>query len=429
MHENKAYKKAYESLCLSLRDRNWKALEQILESPSGRDVASHLEVHQRRVIWQHALSTKSLMESWMLEVVVEVLQQSLMEPVYVGKDYSIPVYIALTQEGIPKHLLMRMIDLAPHATRMRMENGGLLLHVGARYLLGCDALKAIYYANPEAIQIPDFHGNLPLHIALASPFSQHRRTCTHFLMSEYPDAAKHPDKCGQLPLHLAAKLKHVPIDLFRRILDINPDAVQAVTSNGESPLNIACRTLEDTTQSMPIKVCGKQTNQSIKVIYLLKTFPEVVLIKDANGELPIQTCKPLQSVIFNSLRHDPDLIERLATVFDSECNNIAHLLVNAHDNVMEPLLEAIVMRFPLLLSKSNHRGELPLHTRLRNTSRPISFEEIRLLCTSYPDAAVALDRVERLYPFMFAAISKSDAVSSTFILLQVFLSSRSIMNL
>jgi ankyrin repeat protein len=53
---------------------------------------------------------------------------------------------------------------------------------------------------PEACQMPDNNGMLPLHRAA----QYHPFEVVAVLLQAFPEAAQHPNKIGQLPLHFAA---------------------------------------------------------------------------------------------------------------------------------------------------------------------------------------------------------------------------------
>ena len=91
-------------------------------------------------------------------------------------------------------------------------------------MTACDILKDLLNVHSEAAHIPDFRGNLPLHLSLKS--GKTWQTGVFDIYNAYPGALLVPDQdCGLLPFMIAAFQKEqqgVSCQLFSGKLRDNP---------------------------------------------------------------------------------------------------------------------------------------------------------------------------------------------------------------
>lgn len=149
-----------------------------------------------------------------------------------------PLFLAFKWSSLPviKYLLAHTEDksMALHET----ESGSIPLH--AAFLNSRKEVADFVIASyPQFLQLArPYDGRLPLHYACAKASSTLGITV---LLENYPDAAKVKDKKGQLPLALACKNKTLKEDhdLLGLILRYNPDAMDAVDTNGDPAVDLA----------------------------------------------------------------------------------------------------------------------------------------------------------------------------------------------
>lgn len=123
---------------------------------------------------------------------------------------------------------------------------------------------------PGALRTKDHHGNLPLHVALASSVALDDvrplvETCVDSLLERNAD--------GLLPVQVAIALDIPPMETTRYLLEQGPAALQARDSNGNTVLHFALE-------------CGNRPVDLVQLV--LEHFPDAALARDRRGYLPFQ---------------------------------------------------------------------------------------------------------------------------------------------
>jgi ankyrin repeat protein len=178
--------------------------------------------------------------------------------------------------------------------------------VGGRYHLQSQhvpALKALIYAAPELLLLPDSSGKTPLHIACAI-VSQPLLVIE--LLASNPQACALTDADQATPLHIAAQVGATPAVIIT-LLQHYPAAASMVTRKQDTPLHLACHSnvCSETVQLLmayypaalqqtndynftPLHcVCRAHQPKLGIVAALVKAWPESVWKKTHGGETPL----------------------------------------------------------------------------------------------------------------------------------------------
>jgi len=216
----------------------------------------------------------------------------------------LPLHLTVMNRG-SERLIGLLIDAYPAALRERDPNNMLPLHIVARdnTCLKC-IVDLIVSWNEGAVKLTDPIGDLPLHASL-------RYRCPKEIslayLDVYPGAIEVVDKDGNLPLHMSLRFGSDE-DFVEVLLARYPDAIKARNK----------RSLQHThTHTHTLNSINKQTNlhththththihtyihrgdlpihraclfmKSLSLLQLLvRTWPESMFEKDAQGNLPI----------------------------------------------------------------------------------------------------------------------------------------------
>lgn len=161
-----------------------------------------------------------------------------------------PLHCAMENQGLPLTLTLLELLAGPQMDKYSVEDpcfpalqqadsyDELPLHICCRRLDNRIALEWLLERSPpDAIQSPNRHGHLPLHLAAAAANIDDVANATKMIsciVQAYPEALYAPDSDGDLPLHCAVLLPHSLLDLL--YVD---NAVNQL--DGNWPLHIAAR--------------------------------------------------------------------------------------------------------------------------------------------------------------------------------------------
>lgn len=175
------------------------------------------------------------------------------------------------------------------------------------------------------------------------------------------------------------------------------------------------------------KTSGKYKTQT-KSVASSSYSKESLMEKDQEGNTPLHMAcrappqhRPRAWGWWRKSTEVLDLEERCEAngIFDLCLRGTMHIPVNTHK----------------VVRTTNNNGELPLHVALRaEIPGHIKSSRIDKLLIEYPNAAVVIDPIMQVYPFMLAALGESDrqisgletaeGISRTFLLFSAFLSYR-----
>ena len=77
-----------------------------------------------------------------------------------------PLHLAIQQKA-PEDVVIALLKVYPGAAKAIFEEHQTVLHETCRCTLSPSCVRATIKMNPNAVEVQDKHGNLPLHIAVA----------------------------------------------------------------------------------------------------------------------------------------------------------------------------------------------------------------------------------------------------------------------
>ena len=225
------------------------------------------------------------------------------------------------------------------------------------------ALTSLLQAKPHLLRQADSLGDLPLHAACSARYQYaeqlHNMETIETLARHYPEALQTPNAHGMLPLHLACWFNES--ELIRRLVDLYPEALNTVDENGYAPLSFMIGKL----------AMSNETWEDSRELfeYLITLAPDSLWKVDEQGVLPLQ---------YASLS-EGGAGEQLLQLYLQATANSGGLrrLVNA-DNEQTPIHVAIASNTRMDIIKKIHEadpkairipdknGRLPIHQFISN---------------------------------------------------------------
>ena len=240
-----------------------------------------------------------------------------------------------------------------------------LLHFVAYNSRALDAVKAVYYANPENIQARDKTGALPLHWAI---LNKDAPEITQFLLDMYPEAASLPDNAGYLPLHWAVNNDTVNMTIVKSLLQKCPSAASTPSTKNKT---------------LPLHWCVNRSEPNLALVKeLVISYPDAIQTPCGHGWLPLHYCVNRAKVSLTILRMLLDKYPAGVSHRNSDGQMPIHRLLDRYEpnrKAVKWLIEAE----PATLKACDSEGYLPLHVAL-DGSKPPSWRLIKLLLQHAP---------------------------------------------
>jgi ankyrin repeat protein len=248
----------------------------------------------------------------------------------------------------------------------------------------------LHHFYPRAVQIPDFHGRLPLHraaaaIAHANHGGDQEKSVIIQLVRCFPQAASHADNTGcipfhyaamhgdnwdvdmeaiynahakgiqvrsgpqwhnRLPIHMAASNEKSQESLIHRLIQLNPRCASLVDREGMLPLHLACEQ-------------GKAWNNGTQCIY--DAYPQAVRQAESNhrGWLPLHMAAVCPRDTGELITKLVELYPEAASKPDNEGRFPLHLACSAGKNWLGGL-NALFDANPSALAAVDKSGFIPL---------------------------------------------------------------------
>jgi len=375
------------------------------------------------------------------QIMCELNRKKLMNP---DKHGSLPLHLALRYGNHTTDAIARMIQRAPSSAQHANQLGQLPLHYAAKYS-SCETIQVVLDAYPGGIKQQDSAEGLPLHWACKRAKEEN----ILFLLSRYPNAAKEPDGRQFLPLHLVCQKSLISKNCLEAVYLAFPQAMYHRGWAQTTPFQLLCESVNEAKLE-------QQRDALAKVQFLFEACPRAAT-QLTDGEIPFQKIadsRMCEYLIEELLISNPDAL--LVIDNDTNQNNLLHLLYYNYTSRLDmedreksrqnylgydgqnhryacqdpesikrwnSILQGILIQHePRLVDRVNARGELPLHIFLKRGPSKGKSEESAKLINVQPDSCSMIDPVERLFPFMLAAIgdAQNSSLTATFILLQIF---------
>jgi ankyrin repeat protein len=131
---------------------------------------------------------------------------------------------ALCERGQPESIIQESRQ-HPEQVLFTDDHGSTPLHCLVWRNPDIHAVHALLDACPPTASLQDYHGNLPLHVAVSSPGNNDNKALLQLLLTANPDAIAMANREGLLPLHMA--LRHAPHnkDVIDLLVESDPDAL------------------------------------------------------------------------------------------------------------------------------------------------------------------------------------------------------------
>jgi len=174
-------------------------------------------------------------------------------------------------------ILQYMISIDPTLPRERDIGGCLPLHSAVRGM-PFDFCKVLIDLHPESVRIASNIRGLPVHNACSNG-NRDASELIQYMVELYPESITVRNEYGCLPIHCAARARHVRVDNIELLLKHDPEMIKKKTTDGKRrlPLHLACL------------YCKRP--EMIQVLY--DSFPEAILVLDADGKVPSQLVSQL----------------------------------------------------------------------------------------------------------------------------------------
>lgn len=150
-------------------------------------------------------------------------------------DNSLPLHSACRNVRVLSmpEVILALVEAYPEAVELPNNFGLLPLHKAASVANAghIPALTILIEANPLALCFKTIDGQTPLHFAISGP----RRPSSEvvdFFCSINAEVAVAADSYGQLPMHKAAARSRIEVDVVNSLIKANPYALSMKDSKG-----------------------------------------------------------------------------------------------------------------------------------------------------------------------------------------------------
>ena len=148
----------------------------------------------------------------------------------------LPIHLALSEADVPIELIQALVRAHPDSVR-KTETGyeRNCIHIALKSFASDAVVSYLIQLYPEACQMQDSLGRLPLHYSISNV---HSLPLIQEVIHVYPEAVKAWDNKGWTPLMVACQTYSSP-DLIRILLSIAPETILMTTKKGSTALGIA----------------------------------------------------------------------------------------------------------------------------------------------------------------------------------------------
>ncbi len=239
-----------------------------------------------------------------------------------------------------------------------------------------DNVKKMIEMNPTALKCPDHRGWLPIHWCA---YNNRHIEIMQLLIKAYSDGCYEVNKKGKLPFQLAA------YNRYTFMMDIlyqeNPDAINGLDYNGNSPLHDAAKSLN---------------HEGVKKI--LSYNPELNRVRNFKEELPIHKVfsfiptdgdGKMESTIEQAEKHESNGGDEGTTGTGYKGTKAPRRLFHRQLETIKALLSVS----PEVAALPDRYDSLPLHLAVFHNS---PYEVIEYIYNIYPSAALIKDNQGKL---------------------------------
>ena len=234
---------------------------------------------------------------------------------------------------------------------------------------------------PEALEIPDDKGMLPLHRNLFKETNQIVHECMYLgsilsqvptkylrtILDKYPQAARITDGEGNLPLHLALRRPIMDDEITRFIWKAYPEAVRCPDGTGRLPLHIILERYWDRHH----EELSKNSLPLFKS--LLKAYPEACRVPDETGSLPLHRAVHHPALDENAtealLNQFPEAARHACTQGWTPLHALVRRGTGPWQEAMDMVAERLIEEYPENCTIQDNLGRIPLHYAMSLSSQ------------------------------------------------------------
>lgn len=316
---------------------------------------------------------------------------------------------------VAKSTIEHLLQEHPEAARRLNHNHNLPIHYAIQNLVDGKHLNVDAGASAEDIEnfdeeifelllshypagagVVDFSGNLCLHDAVRGKLSL--RVCS-LLITAFPEALQMRDSAGDLPIQILMQQREPNLEFMEVLYDRQiaeslldyglkvgvPDAMIAWLLTKQRVDGSTFQPVRDQNLNTPLHTALKYRASTVVILLLVSEYPEFILEPDADGHLPLHlACWKKYSVIVVQ-----ELIAKCPqSVLIKDDHGRLPLHIAAANAASVETIDALLATFSSAASEASHDGLLPLHYAAENQS---SDDVIESLVRVYPEGARSAD--------------------------------------
>jgi ankyrin repeat protein len=223
-----------------VKGNKWKQVVQYLEqdpSLSRREVSMVCQGENSKCLLVHLLSGSQSTPISVIDTLVTLNPGSLLQPDERGG--RLPIHLAVVK-GASHTVIQQLCNARPQALQVADEEGNHPVHYAAMYG-SSSILRLIVQAYPEACRVLNGRDRFPLHLVCARCFDADAISPgdLDFNIDAHPNAVEVCDRFGRMPLHLASEVQQPQRELLETLIRRYPPALVHRDKARNTPLMLA----------------------------------------------------------------------------------------------------------------------------------------------------------------------------------------------
>ena len=208
-----------------------------------------------------------------------------------------------------------------------------------------EVIKYLYEMDPACIDIPNLHGDSPIHTVIKCCKTENVKKVINFFLQDFPEYVKKCNRLGMLPLHLVCK-HHSDLKSVKFLFNAYPEAANIECFSFEKPINYA-----------------KKRYNNVDVTNFLESQNELYIQAKAQGDalgsirFALGSDNVTVGVVKLLLQENPKTLE----LYDSDKNSVIHVACRLGKL---DIINFLVQKCCCGISEMNSEGTLPIQLLL-----------------------------------------------------------------